>query len=199
MLNGRELAGVLAHEIAHVVNNDVRVMGLADAISRTTSAMSRFGLLTMLFSFSGTMMGQSFGRFAAAGLVLFFAPTILILLQLAISRTREFDADLGAAEITGDPIGLAMALEKLESTQKKSIFQRIFSPGPNRSQPAMLRTHPETKERVERLAAIAQKDARQPQLNASKLTSAERGQEFRVGASPVRRRPRYHITNGMWY
>lgn len=197
MMNARELAGVLAHEVAHVRNNDIWVMGLADAISRTTSVMARIGLITMLLSFSGSIAGLSFGRFAAAGLVLFFAPTILVLLQLAISRTREFDADLGAAEITGDPLGLAQALQKLEATQKKGILRRIFSPGPSRAQPAMLRTHPETAERVSRLTQLARRYSGDSSLIKLPVDSETR--PVQVRSPQVRRRARYHFTNGMWY
>lgn len=199
MMNARELAGVLAHEVAHVKNNDIQVMGLADAISRTTSFLARVGMITLLLSFSGSVMGLSFGRFAAAGLVLFFAPTVLILLQLAISRTREFDADVGAAEITGDPMGLAQALQKLESKQKKGIFQRIFSPGPSRSQPAMLRTHPETRERVDRLTELAKLQANRETTDSIDLPGQRGSTPVNVRPSRVRRRPRYHVTNGMWY
>jgi heat shock protein HtpX len=199
MMNARELAGVLAHEVAHVKNNDIQVMGLADAIARTTSFLARLGMFTMLLSFSGSMMGMSFGRFAAAGLVLFFAPTVLILLQLAISRTREFDADVGAAEITGDPMGLAQALQKLESKQKRGILERIFSPGPSRSQPAMLRTHPETGERVERLAELARLQAKREAVDAIVLPADNPAQPVSVGPPKVRRRARYHVSNGMWY
>ncbi len=195
MLTHRELSGVLAHEVAHVVNHDIRVLSTADAITRTTSFLARFGLFMMLFSFSSVLFGLGWARFALAGLVLFFAPAGLVMLQLAISRTREFDADITAAEITGDPLGLAMALQKIDPPQRPGIFQRILHPGPKRTQPAMLRTHPPTEERVERLQELAnhqqtEKSNRQPQAP---------DMPFVVHVPPVERRPRYHPTNGLWW
>ncbi|MEE8555682.1 MAG: M48 family metalloprotease, partial [bacterium] len=76
------------------------------------------------------------------------------LLQLGLSRNREFDADLAAAELTGDPGGLAMALERLEQAQL-SVFDRLFRRRRHDAQPSMLRTHPASRERVQRLLEMA--------------------------------------------
>ncbi|OQX48459.1 MAG: hypothetical protein B0D87_05510, partial [Candidatus Sedimenticola endophacoides] len=111
LLSPRELAGVLAHEISHVSNNDMRLMGLADMISRPTHLMSVLGLLLMLLSLPLMMFGMA--MFPLSGMLLLLAaPGISALLQLGLSRVREFDADLEAARITGDPRGLASALAK---------------------------------------------------------------------------------------
>ena len=84
--------------------------------------------------------------------LLVFAPQITTLLQLALSRAREFDADLDAAGLTGDPEGLASALAKLERYQR-SAWEQILFPGYRLPQPSVLRTHPPTEERVARLQA----------------------------------------------
>ena len=116
-LSARELAGVLAHEISHIAHEDVKVMALADMVSRFTSLMSAVGLISLAFNLLGFAGG--FGQQIPwpAVMVLLAAPTIGGLLQMALSRTREFDADLEAAMLTGDPDGLAMALQKLERAQ----------------------------------------------------------------------------------
>lgn len=194
MMNPRELAGVLAHEIAHVVNGDIRVMTTADAITRTTSMVSRMGLFAMLFSFGGFMLGSGAPKLLLCGLVMFFAPTIVIMLQLAVSRTREFNADLGSAELTNDPAGLASALTKLDRPKPKGILGRILRPGMRRKEPAMLRTHPPTPERVGRLMELANlaQDRKE-----SKIAQTPRRVAIE-GRPRVRQRPRYHITTGIW-
>jgi len=148
----RELAGVLAHEISHLRNRDTWVMGLADAMNRLTRMLSFVGLFLLLISVPWMLMGgQGFPWLGA--LLLMFAPTIGGLLQLALSRTREYDADLDAAGITGDPEGLVQALEKLERRQGR-FWEEIVMPGSRMPIPEMLRTHPPTEERVARLRAL---------------------------------------------
>jgi heat shock protein HtpX len=98
-----------------------------------------------------------FGRAPVSWLgviLLLSAPTLSNLLQLALSRTRELDADLGAAQITGDPVGLAMALKKMERFEE-NILGRVFVPGYRVPERSLLRTHPVTGERVRRLLELA--------------------------------------------
>lgn len=147
-LSPRELAGVLAHETAHIVHDDLFVMGLADAISRITSAMSFTGLLLLVFSLPQIFFGGHVNWLPL--LLLAAAPQISLLAQLGLSRTREFDADLTAAQLTDDPEGLAMALDKLERIQRQG-FRRIFLPGQGVPEPSWLRTHPTSEERIKRL------------------------------------------------
>ena len=194
MMNPRELAGVLAHEIAHVVNGDIRVMTTADVITRTTSLISRVGMFAMVFSFGSLIFGSTMPGLLVGGLVMFAAPTVVVMLQLAVSRTREFNADLGSAELTNDPAGLASALTKLDRPKPKGILGRILRPGMRRKEPAMLRTHPPTDERVERLIELAKLAQDKRELEFAKaprrVTMEDRPR--------VRRRPRYHFTTGIW-
>ena len=88
-----------------------------------------------------------------AVIVLLAAPTVGGLIQVALSRAREFDADLGAAMLTGDPDGLAAALARLERAQGR-LWESIFLPGGRTPDPSVLRTHPLTAERVARLMAL---------------------------------------------
>jgi heat shock protein HtpX len=87
-------------------------------------------------------------------LVLIFAPLLTVFLQLALSRTREFDEDLGAVALTGDPQGLASALSKMER-YKGGVLSRIFLPGHREPHPPILRAHPQTEERIKRLLSLS--------------------------------------------
>src|SRR5690606_19051523 len=98
-LNLRELAGVLAHEVSHIRNNDLWVMGLADAMSRFTQALSTLAMMLAMFSFVGMLAGVIFVSWWAI-LVLYLAPLVSSLLQLGLSRAREYDADLEGAMLT---------------------------------------------------------------------------------------------------
>ncbi|WP_221931053.1 zinc metalloprotease HtpX [Telmatospirillum sp. J64-1] len=151
-LDLRELAGVLAHEVSHIRNDDTWIMGLADTVSRLTRIMSLLGVLLLAFSLPGLILeGIPVPWLLVALLV--FAPTLSALLQLALSRTREFAADLDAARLTGDPVGLASALDKLER-QEGMWWETILMPGRRSPDPSLLRTHPHTRERIERLLAL---------------------------------------------
>ncbi len=151
-LEPRELAGVLAHEVSHVRNNDPWVMGLADVTSRITGWFSMLGQILFLLNIPLVLMGAVSISWLAIALLI-FAPTLSGLIQLALSRTREYDADIGAVELTGDPRGLASALAKLERTQGRWLEQ-ILMPGRRVPDPSLLRTHPPTAERIERLLAL---------------------------------------------
>ena len=100
-LTQRELAGVLAHEISHIAHGDMKVMAFADMVSRFTSVMSTVGILSLILNISSFIGGGGEQVPWLAVIVLMAAPTVGGLLQMALSRTREFDADLGAATLTG--------------------------------------------------------------------------------------------------
>ena len=141
-LDQEELAGVLAHEVSHIRNRDLWVMGLAHSVSRVTGTLSWIGHLMLLldaYQFPWLLV-----------VLLIGAPTASALLQLALSRTREFKADLDAASLTGNPRGLARALAKMERIQR-GWLQRIFPVGHRVPSLPLFRTHPETEERIQRL------------------------------------------------
>ena len=156
LLGTRELAAVLAHEIAHVLHRDLNVMMLADMITRLTRTMSLVGLLLLVFSGMIDATGQEGGIPWWLPWVLMLAPTASALMQLALSRTREFEADREAARLTGDPMGLASALTLLDA-RTRGLWERMF--GGDRMEPSLLRTHPHIEERVARLKALASDDA----------------------------------------
>lgn len=152
-LSTRELAGVLAHEISHVAAEDVKVMAFADMVSRFTSLMSTVGLFSLAVNLVGFAGGYGAQVPWTGVIILLAAPTVGGLLQMALSRTREFDADLNAAALTGDPDGLASALAKLEKAQGR-MWEGMMLPGNRIPDPSILRTHPRTEERVARLMAF---------------------------------------------
>lgn len=189
-LSPREFAGVIAHELSHIRNEDLRVMALADMVSRMTSMMSAIGLFTLFLHFPAIMAGG--GQVPWLGiLLLWMAPTIGALLQLALSRAREYDADLDAAGLTGDPEGLAAALVRLEKSQGR--MWEMMLPGGRVPQPSVLRSHPKTSERVRRLLSL--KRPRQPYVDLP-----ERRPPPPRGSVPVIPGPRRRVSSmGMWY
>ncbi len=152
MLRPRELGGVLAHEMGHIRNRDLWVMALADFFTRTTSGLSTLGKVLLLLQLPMLLAGQVVIS-PWLLLLLLAAPGLSMLLQLAVSRTREFDADLAAVQLTGDPEALASALTRLEQP-RLSFWQKIFGP-PRDLTPSYLRTHPSTKSRIARLRSLA--------------------------------------------
>ncbi len=194
VMNPRELAGVLAHEISHIRHQDTRVMGLADFVSRVLGTISQIGQLLLLLAIPLAIFGVSTGLGLLQLAAMIFAPVISTLMQLALSRSREFTADLGAVELTRDAAGLASALRKLERIQRGGFWNTIV-PGKRAPVPAALRTHPPTEQRIARLGEIA------PLPTAP--APVERLRELLSGVTVptyprVRVRPRWHVS-GLWY
>ncbi len=182
----RQLAGILAHETSHIKSGDLRVMALADVLTRITSSMSVLGLIGIPALFGAGIDIPWIGV-----LLLIFAPTLGGLLQLGLSRTREYDADLDGAALTGDPEGLASALETLERRQGR-VWEGLFPAGrvPN---PSLLRTHPATADRVARLLALAGVAHAQIALPATRPVPGP-------SLVPPIRKPRIHWRRmGIWY
>jgi heat shock protein HtpX len=183
----RQLAGILAHEISHIRNGDLRVMGLADVLNRITSLMSTMGLLGIPLLF-----GTGWNIPVLGLLLLIFAPTLGGLLQLALSRAREFDADLDGASLTGDPEGLASALALLERRQG-ALWEGLVLPGSRLPEPSLLRTHPTTQDRIARLAALRSREPATPEDKGLAAFAAP-------APMPVLRDPRIHWHRlGIWY
>jgi heat shock protein HtpX len=149
-LSSRELHGIVAHELAHVASGDMTLLMLSEVMTRLTRTFASLGLILAIW-----LAVASDVRVPVLTLiVLAVAPTAVSLLQLALSRNREFDADDYAADLTGDPAGLASALRKIEREQA-SIWRRLFQPYVRGDMPTLLRSHPKTEERVARLLARA--------------------------------------------
>lgn len=192
-LSTREIIAVLAHEISHIQHNDMWVMGIADLFTRLTNLLSLFGQFLLLLSIPLLLFyGYTINWLVIV--LLIFAPSLSALMQLALSRTREYDADLNAARLTGDPTGLASALAKIEQYQSW-FFEQVFLPGRRVPDPSLLRTHPPTEERVRRLMEL-----QLPPKRRSIYIASESDQFVdRITAAPtIRRSPRWHIS-GLWH
>jgi heat shock protein HtpX len=155
LLSEREMRGVMAHELAHVRHRDILISTVTATIAGAVATLARFGMFT-----SGRDSQRSHP--ALQILVMLLAPLAAMLIQMAISRTREFGADRGGAEISGDPGALADALLKIESHAKGIPLQvaeehpataqmMIINPLLGGSLRNLFSTHPATQERVARL------------------------------------------------
>jgi heat shock protein HtpX len=158
MLSERELRGVMAHELAHVKNRDILISTISAIVAGAVSMLAHFGM------FFG---GRSDDRLhpALALVVMILAPMAAMVIQMAISRTREFGADRGGAEISGDPEALASALAKMEAYAKgipmhvadehpETAQMMIMNPLSGGGLRGLFSTHPATQERIARLRAM---------------------------------------------
>ena len=161
LLNARELRGVMAHELAHIKNRDTLISTLSATVAGAISALAQIG---MLF---GGGQNQERGVHPVVHLILMIlAPLAAMLIQMAISRAREFGADRGGAEISGDPEALASALAKIEAYARgtplataemhpETAQMMIINPLAGGDLAGLFRTHPATEERVRRLLLLA--------------------------------------------
>lgn len=182
-LDLRALAGVLAHEIAHIAHGDLKVMGLADYVSRLTALFAMTAQVLLLLSIPAWLAGAVEVQWLGL-LLLLFSPHLALLAQLGLSRVREFDADLAAARLTGDPVGLATALQRIERATRS--WRTWLLPGWGNPEPSWLRTHPATEERIARLLALEEGNGRTAFGN------------WRWPGMPPARRPRWRV-GGIWH
>lgn len=143
----RELRGILAHEISHIAEHDLLFYRLAQVIQIITVTLSRVGWLMLILYFP--ILFTSNVRIPLSVLVvLVLAPVASVLLQLALSRSREFRADLGAVELTKDPEGLARGLERIDNIQSNMLRQILPMPRRDDQGSSILRSHPAISKRV---------------------------------------------------
>lgn len=147
-LSTEQLAGIFGHEIAHIKNNDTWVMSVADIFNRSTRFLSSAALFMVLFFLPFSLAGMMDISLSTLFL-LSVAPSLSTLLWLRLSRTREFEADLGSALYVGSPYPLASALHHLEKRQKRPWH--TFLPANPARPPEWLSSHPDTSERIRRL------------------------------------------------
>lgn len=162
MLSPRELRGVMAHELTHVKNRDTLISTISATMAGAISAIAQFG---MLFGGGSNSQGERNVHPIAAILIMLLAPIAAMLIQMAISRAREFGADAGGAAISGDPEALAMALQKIEAyahgtpmetaeLHPETAQMMIINPLSSEGVQGLFRTHPVTAERVARLMSM---------------------------------------------
>ncbi|MDX2258816.1 MAG: zinc metalloprotease HtpX [Hyphomicrobiaceae bacterium] len=188
----REIAGVIAHEVAHIRNHDLWLMGLADAASRFVQGLAYVAVGLAIWNLIGMTQGDHTLSWWGIAL-LYLAPTLMSLLQLGLSRTREFEADEVAARLTGDPAGLASALARVERYTGK-LWEDMMLPVPGRRvpQPSLLRSHPPTEDRIARLGRTS------PAASHARIVVVEGPMVSPAGFGPADIRPRYRFP-GLWY
>ncbi|KHF39178.1 zinc metalloprotease HtpX [Halalkalibacter okhensis] len=157
-LNREEIEGVLAHEVAHIRNFDIRLATIAVALVSAVAILSDLGSRMMFFSRRNRNQKQHPAILIVALLLLILAPFIATLIRLAISRNREYLADASAAELTRNPYALASALEKITGVdtpvqEASSTSAPLYFADPLKKRAAqMFSTHPDPRERIRRLS-----------------------------------------------
>jgi heat shock protein HtpX len=160
ILNERELAGVMAHELAHVKHRDILISTVSATLAGAISALANFAMI-----FGRGQDGRPSNPIAMIAMMM-LAPLAASIIQMAISRAREFEADRGGAEISGDPAALASALEKINhyargiplapaEAHPATAQMMIINPLSGGGLRGLFSTHPATEERVARLMAMA--------------------------------------------
>lgn len=166
-LSPKEIEGVLGHELTHVKNRDILISTVAASLAGVITTISRFALW-----FGGGRDRENSNPIAAV-LMLVLAPIAAALIQMAVSRSREYKADEGGGELCGDPNYLADALEKISMYSTRRTMQNateatahmfIMCPFSARDMQKLFSTHPSTEERVKLLRQQAQEMKRQGKL-----------------------------------
>ena len=160
ILDQKELEGVLAHELSHIKNRDILISTIAATLVGTITFIARMAGWAMLFGGRDEDSGSALSSLV----LLILSPIIAVLIQMAISRSREYMADSGGAEICGQPLALAGALNKLNAANEQipmrnaetsSAHMFIINPFSGRSMMKIFSTHPPVEERIKRLKEIA--------------------------------------------
>ncbi|MDH6060208.1 M48 family metalloprotease [Chrysosporum bergii ANA360D] len=155
-----ELEGVIAHEITHIINRDTLTQAVAATIAGAISFLAQ--MVSYSLWFGGGRNGERNGNALGILLTVIFAPIAATIIQLAISRTREFSADAGSARLTGNPRALAKALQRLEATARQLPLNAnpafepllIINPISGKFLGNLFSSHPATEARVEELLKL---------------------------------------------
>jgi heat shock protein HtpX len=162
-LSREELAGVIAHELAHIKNRDTLIMTVTATIAGAISMLANFAM----FFRSGDDRNGGWGNLIGSLAIMILAPLAASLVQMAISRSREYEADRVGAEIAGQPLWLASALERIQSGAQRVINDDaernpatahlfIINPLAGQGMDSLFSTHPSTANRVAKLQQMAQ-------------------------------------------
>jgi heat shock protein HtpX len=169
ILNKRELAGVLGHELSHVKHRDILISSIAATLAGAISYLAQMAQFAAIFGGGRSRDDEGGGGGGMFGLLfmMIVAPIAAMLIQMAVSRSREYMADDGGAKLSGDPLALASALRKLHmgaqnipldaspATQNATAHMFIVSPLSGGGFASLFSTHPAMEERIARLEAMA--------------------------------------------
>jgi heat shock protein HtpX len=158
ILNDEELAGVMAHELGHVKNRDILISSIAATIAAAIMMVSRFAMF-----FGGSRDERGNGNPVALLATVILAPIAAMLIQAAISRSREYTADAAGAAIAGHPMGLVSALRKIEAASKRvpldanpaTAHMFIIKPFSAGGMLSLFSTHPPTERRIQALTQLS--------------------------------------------
>jgi len=160
LLNDEELEGVLAHELGHVNNRDILISSVAATLAGAITMLASMGRWAMIFGGYGRSERNERGGGGLAGLLmLFVAPIAAAMIQMAVSRSREYQADATGAHYTGNPYALASALQKIDAYSHRVPMQAtastahlfIIQPLLGMTFGSLFSTHPPVAKRIERL------------------------------------------------
>lgn len=166
ILTKRELAGVLGHELAHIKNRDILISTIAATFAGAISYLAWMAQWAMIFG-GGHGRDREGGNIFGLLVMMIVAPLAAMIIQMAVSRSREYGADVKGARITGDPLALASALRKLqaaseqlplhvnEATAEATAHMFIVNPLTGGGLRSLFSTHPPIKDRIDRLEAMA--------------------------------------------
>ena len=170
ILTKRELAGVLGHELSHVKNRDILVSTIAATLAGAIGYLAQMAQFAMFFGGNRDRDDEGGGGNIIGLIVMMIvAPIAAMLIQMAVSRSREYGADEGGAKVTGDPLALASALRKLQmgaqniplevnnATANATAHMFIVNPLTGHGLASLFSTHPPMEERIARLEAMAGK------------------------------------------
>lgn len=172
LLEADEMEGVLAHELSHVYNRDILIGSVAATIATAITFLARFAYFGALFG--GGNRDRDGGNAFVQMAMIFLAPFAAMIIQLAVTRSRETQADASGADLCGKPLALASALEKLHSggrararlggtpAETSPAFSQLYISAPfggavTRGMGSLFRTHPRTEDRVANLQEIARR------------------------------------------
>jgi heat shock protein HtpX len=190
-LTMREIAGILAHEISHMCLGDLVVFAIADVVTRCALALYYVGIALVALNLWRLITGEDLVSWLTV-VLLVMAPALLNLLQLNLSRKREYAADRAAAFVTGDTMGLASAITRLEAPPGRPLDD-LIPPVPTRKVPlpSLMRFPAPAEQRIARLHAL--ETPPMPPLNID-----EGPRISLVGVGPIQMRPRYRWP-GVWF
>lgn len=167
LMNREELTGVLAHELSHVRHRDTLISAIAATLAGAIAMLANLAQWALIFGMGGRDDREGGGVFAQLATMI-LAPIAAMLIQMAVSRSREYGADAGGAELSGHPLWLASALRKLERANQAipmdaaarhptTAHMFIVNPLTGRNLAHLFATHPPTEERIRRLEEMARR------------------------------------------